>query len=166
MLAYQRAHRAWKTEQDRKYLQRHPEKSRMSYRRKYAAKRERYRELARERTRRWREKNKALIEVRRDDINAAQRARREKDPGRYRAYDGKHGVARRTRVEQQTPQWAEHDKIAVVYRQAEKWGFEVDHIVPIRHPLVSGLHVWANLQLLARGHNRRKKNGAWPDMAG
>jgi len=62
------------------------------------------------------------------------------------------------------PAWAELDKIAVVYAKAREYGFTVDHIVPLQHPLVCGLHVWSNLQLLHDSENAKKKNYHWPDM--
>ena len=43
-------------------------------------------------------------------------------------------------------------------------GLHVDHIVPLHHPLVSGLHVWHNLQLLDARMNRSKHNRVWPEM--
>lgn len=62
------------------------------------------------------------------------------------------------------PSWAERDKMKIVYLKAKQFGFEVDHVVPLKHPLVCGLHVWANLQLLNKEENARKKNYRWPDM--
>jgi hypothetical protein len=70
----------------------------------------------------------------------------------------------RKRAKMATPLWGEKDKIRLVYKKAREWGFEVDHVVPLKHPLVCGLHVWANLQLLHRTVNRAKRNFAWPDM--
>jgi hypothetical protein len=40
----------------------------------------------------------------------------------------------------------------------------VDHIVPLRHPLVCGLHVPANLQVLTAEQNRLKHNSFTPLM--
>lgn len=36
--------------------------------------------------------------------------------------------------------------------------YEIDHDVPLRGDLVSGLHVWNNLRVLPRAVNRRKSN--------
>lgn len=62
------------------------------------------------------------------------------------------------------PPWAEKEKIALVYRKAQEFGFEVDHVVPLQNPNVCGLHVWANLQLLTKSDNSAKGNRVWPDM--
>ena len=44
----------------------------------------------------------------------------------------------------------------------QKW--VVDHIVPLNSPLVCGLHVENNLQVIPEIHNLRKHNRYWPDM--
>lgn len=67
---------------------------------------------------------------------------------------------------QATPPWSEVEKIRVVYAKALMFSAQVDHIVPLRSPLVCGLHVWSNLQLLPKGVNQRKSNQHWPDMPG
>lgn len=43
-----------------------------------------------------------------------------------------------------------------------KW--HVDHIVPLQSPLVCGLHVEHNLQVIPATLNHKKKNVYWPDM--
>lgn len=40
----------------------------------------------------------------------------------------------------------------------------VDHIVPLNHPLVSGLHNEFNLSVIPKEENRMKDNLWWPDM--
>jgi len=44
------------------------------------------------------------------------------------------------------------------YDIAQKRGLEVDHIIPIKHSKVCGLHVPENLQMLTRSENARKSN--------
>lgn len=66
-----------------------------------------------------------------------------------------------------TPKWLGEDdqkKIDAYYFTAHMLGmhtgecYHVDHIVPLRGKLVSGLHVPWNLQILTKIDNQRKKN--------
>lgn len=91
---------------------------------------------------------------------AHSRKQYEKNRHRYAA----HVMNRLARKANATPPWAEKEKIALLYKKAREWGMHVDHIVPLRHPLVCGLHVWHNLQLLAPEVNMSKRNTYWPDM--
>lgn len=59
---------------------------------------------------------------------------------------------------QRVPAWADCQKIAEFYREARKLGLVVDHIIPLRGELVSGLHVHTNLQLLTHAENSSKRN--------
>jgi hypothetical protein len=69
----------------------------------------------------------------------------------------------------QTP-WADPDELLDFYALAATatrlmgQPYEVDHIVPLNHPLVCGLHVPANLKVVTRAQNRSKHNRHWPDM--
>lgn len=75
-----------------------------------------------------------------------------------RAYYNLYIKSRSSRVKQATPIWADLVDIINVYKEAEYLQLEVDHIIPIKHPLVCGLHVWSNLQLLSRSENAKKSN--------
>jgi len=68
------------------------------------------------------------------------------------------------------PAWADRDKMNQIYVEAkrltEETGIvhEVDHIIPINHPDVCGLHVEGNLQVLPMVENRRKHNDFNPEI--
>ena len=63
-----------------------------------------------------------------------------------------------------TPKWADMVKIRKIYREARLVGLTVDHIVPLRSPIVCGFHCEANLQILTNDENGKKANRTWPDM--
>jgi hypothetical protein len=71
----------------------------------------------------------------------------------YKAYL----AARKSRVKQATPPWADLGAIAEFYRACPP-GFHVDHVVPLNGRAVSGLHVVTNLQYLPAAENLRKGN--------
>ena len=67
--------------------------------------------------------------------------------------------ARRQHIDERaTPKWADKDAIAAIYKKATELGMHVDHIIPLRGKLVSGLHVETNLQLLTPQENMKKGN--------
>ena len=64
---------------------------------------------------------------------------------------------------QATPPWFETILVSTIYRKAtllRRCGsnVEVDHIIPLRGKIVSGLHCAANLQILTVAENRSKSN--------
>ena len=69
-----------------------------------------------------------------------------------------------------TPIWANTFFIEEIYDLARrrtnltgaKW--HVDHIVPVNSPIVCGLHVEHNLQVIPANKNMEKLNRHWPDM--
>ena len=72
-------------------------------------------------------------------------------------------AARRALQANATPAWADKQSIRDVYAEAQHMQMHVDHIIPLNHPLVCGLHVWENLQLLAPEDNLRKNNKFDPE---
>jgi hypothetical protein len=63
-----------------------------------------------------------------------------------------------------TPSWIDNDLVKDMYKEAEYFQMEVDHIVPLRSKYVCGLHWEGNLQLLSREDNRKKSNRLWENM--
>lgn len=88
--------------------------------------------------------------------NAWQRAN--KDAVAYQA------MRYRNQKTQAMPRWANETEIRKFYTEAtrltEETGIphEVDHIVPLRSPIVCGLHVSANLRVITKAENRIKSN--------
>jgi 5-methylcytosine-specific restriction endonuclease McrA len=71
-------------------------------------------------------------------------------------------VARQKRIKKATPIWADLDAVKEFYIEAQRLTketgipHEVDHIIPIKGKVVSGLHVPANLQILTEKQNQTK----------
>lgn len=69
-----------------------------------------------------------------------------------------------------TPPWADFVEIRKVYNLArelsERTGVEhnVDHVVPLNHPRVCGLHVHWNLRAIPAGPNMAKSNYWCPEQ--
>jgi len=124
---------------------------------------------SKEREKRWRAENLGHVmayEVSyRPKKNEQRRAnktlQRERDrvtriehPEIHRAKKAKRRAAKKSAM----PCWADPNAIRDIYRRAALEGKHVDHIVPLQHPLVCGLHIAANLQLLTPEENMRKGN--------
>lgn len=91
------------------------------------------------------------------------------DPEKWAARMARDAKRRAAKL-QSTPVWANDFFMEEAYRLAgertELTGVphEVDHIVPLQSPLVCGLHVHTNLQVIPMAVNRSKNNRIWPDM--
>lgn len=80
------------------------------------------------------------------------------------------GRLRRECERQATPPWSVTRDRCAFYKEAKRLTAAtgrmhvVDHIVPLLHPLVCGLHCETNLQVLTYEANGRKSNNWWPNM--
>ncbi len=97
--------------------------------------------------------------------NASSAESKRKRPGYVNAC----GAARKARVLQATPVWADHDAIRNIYAEAARLTAEtgikhhVDHIYPLKSAVMCGLHVHTNLQILPWRENLSKSNLIWPE---
>jgi hypothetical protein len=63
-----------------------------------------------------------------------------------------------------TPKWADKEKIKKIYEESKRLSadtgisYQVDHIIPLKHPLVCGLHVENNLRIITKEENYKKNN--------
>lgn len=83
------------------------------------------------------------------------------NPARVNATNSK----RRATEIQAAPAWlttAQYAEMQKTYDAAKVLGHHVDHIVPLVSPIVCGLHVPWNLQILAPATNMSKKNKLLP----
>lgn len=67
-------------------------------------------------------------------------------------------AVKRAREVRARPAWADKKIIRDFYQEAKYQQMHVDHIIPLKHPMVCGLHVEHNLQLLSPVENLKKGN--------
>lgn len=72
-------------------------------------------------------------------------------------YDAARSSIYRARKFKQMPTWANKQKIYEIYRACPP-GYHVDHIIPLKGVMASGLHVETNLQYLPAKENLQKRN--------
>src|SRR6056297_783652 len=135
-------------------------------------------------TRRWQSKNEEKVKeysrtnwlrVKSDPLRHKKdkdslRAHQQRNPGYFAAKQ----MRRNATKLKATPPWLtqeQHDEINAIYEEAARLTKEtgivhhVDHIVPLRHPDVCGLHIPANLQVLTAEENLSKGNSFDGTMA-
>ena len=119
----------------------------------------------------WRTQNperfKALVDNRyqqkKGDISHLFRERYANDP-EFRKQKLVDFYLREERTKRATPPWVRRQDLMLFYMDSQKKTEEsgvqhhVDHIIPIKHELVCGLNVPANLQVITAEENLRKSN--------
>jgi len=119
-------------------------------------------EYYREYYQRNKEKKKAYQRNRPTEIKYAIEKKHLKKPG-VMAYKK---ATRRANIKLAVPSWYPFDqkKVAEIYAECQKLDGDmtVDHIIPIKSPLVCGLHVSWNMQFLSRSANSKKGNSLPP----
>lgn len=82
-----------------------------------------------------------------------------------------HAARRRKLIKLATPPWFEYNDVASLYEKCAELTkesgvlHEVDHIIPIKHSLVCGLHCLDNLRILTAFENRSKNNQFVPILS-
>ena len=123
------------------------------------------------RVKKWQAANKDKI---REDAKAWEKANPEKVKAKKLRYIKKHpdaytarSVASVAQRAKRVPQWLTSDdrwimreayKLAKLRTKLFGFVWEVDHIIPLRGSIVSGLHVPTNLQVIPKQENRNKRN--------
>lgn len=112
----------------------------------------------------WKDSNPEYIqsyrEFHRERDNKVSSEKKKRQRAKYNALEAN----RRAAKYKATPEWSESDKIQILYEKAKWLGtltglkYEVDHVIPLVHPNVCGLHIWANLQILEVSLNHSKGN--------
>lgn len=103
-----------------------------------------------------RARQRAWLALNRERVNEQRKA--------YRHRELVENAARRAFKLQATPPWVDMEAIKAVYAEAERLTretgtpHEVDHIIPLQHPMVCGLHVHTNLRAIPASENRAKGN--------
>lgn len=75
-----------------------------------------------------------------------------------------HQAERQRRVKQATPKWFDAKAVLRLYLHAQRLSkrrkekYHVDHIIPIWHPEVCGLHTHQNMQVITERRNAKKGN--------
>ena len=103
---------------------------------------------------------KAAAETLKPHDRARAAIRRAEKPAAIRA----HNIARKHGQKRATPPWANLSAMNAVYAEAKRLqaadgvARHVDHDIPLKHPLVCGLHVENNLRILSAAQNMAKHN--------
>ena len=104
---------------------------------------------------------KRYRESHRETVNARSRAFSKANPEKIALF----ALKRRYSEKQATPMWADKRAIKQIYLKRDELNelagfakYHVDHIIPLKAKIASGLHVPSNLQIVEATYNLSKKN--------
>jgi hypothetical protein len=127
----------------------------------YTNNQERIKNLARQRYKNdienQRERSRLKWKLNPEKVKAVNLAWAKKNPDKVKLLNRIRNATRRLVIKQQCPKWADKEKIKEIYMNRPE-SYHVDHIIPLRGKLVSGLHVSENLQYLTISENSKKRN--------
>lgn len=114
---------------------------------------------------RWHEANRGKVLKRLSQFEKDNKDRRnEYKKTKYKAERVAWSNNRRARQLRATPPWSDLKAIEALYVESDRISkatgirHHVDHIIPLKHPLVCGLHVPANLRIITAEENLSKHN--------
>lgn len=112
----------------------------------------------------WRAKNASIEIARSRDWQEKNREEARRLSNEWKARNPQYNSTSRAKKLSATPSWANLERIREIYKEAKRQELltgkkcHVDHIVPLNSPIVCGLHVENNLQILFASDNLRKGN--------
>ena len=99
-------------------------------------------------------KNKEYYSANRDRLIQQMRDYYAANKSSFLAYNSR----RRATLKNATPSWADADELKYIAELAQERGLEIDHIIPLSHPKICGLHVPDNLRCVPHDLNAWKSN--------
>jgi len=132
-----------------KYRELNKEKSKEAIKKSMLKKEEKYKQLKKQ----WRELNAEKMRFYKQKYKKSNLSKVRESSASYRSFKLN-----------AIPSWIDKTKISCLYSVANmlnKYGTEkyhVDHIVPLRHKLVCGLHTYENLMVIPAKQNLQKSN--------
>ena len=106
--------------------------------------------------------NPTVREASKKKSTESKRERFKRDPAYHRAFRLWGNAQRRSKV----PPWVKIVDFTPICQEAidRGPGYEIDHIIPLRGKLVSGLHVPSNVRVVLREANQAKQNKFDPTL--
>jgi hypothetical protein len=142
----------------RQYRERNKERLSIEAKKRYQANKQAYLETKK----RYYQENKESIRVKQKEYQDANRAvlyAKNKEWREANLDKVTYNTAKRRALKAlATPAWYDADEVRYIYALAKEKGLHVDHIVPLKHPLVCGLHVQDNLRCIPKELNLWKSN--------